>query len=303
MTNKEACPLQAEGLPEGIYFGLPFEQYINDPAIGRSEIVALNTSPLEYWLTSWMNPKRKPFRETSAMKAGTAMHTLLLEPDAFFDRYFVMPGGEWQDGKVMIKQTDYETLLAQRAIIQSIPEINQLFQYGYPEVSMFWRDPHTGLMVKCRHDYLKEFGSVDYKTTERILTPWTFGTMVSNHGYHVQNALYIEGTHTCRRRLRDKTIKYYGKPNLQWLRDFVKFDHEVKEELFVFVLQKRLEPYPVAVFDLDIEILGAGFSMLRAGLDTYLNHLEQYGTKMWMSTKKANWSSLTYRDVPGRLFK
>lgn len=79
-------------LQNGIYFGLPFKDYLADPALSVSGIKQLLVSPLTYWVNSPMNPNREEPKPTPAMEFGSALHKLILEgQQAFSKAYAVMP--------------------------------------------------------------------------------------------------------------------------------------------------------------------------------------------------------------------
>lgn len=82
--------IEADHAP-GIYFGMPEDEYRADPSLSASGIKRLLVSPLDYWVTSWMNPEYVE-RETPAKKLGKAYHKLILEGREAFERaYAVMP--------------------------------------------------------------------------------------------------------------------------------------------------------------------------------------------------------------------
>lgn len=81
-------------LPNGIYFGLPEDQYHAIPRLSASGIKTLRTSALQYWYET-LAPDREPEKETPAKKLGRAYHKLLLEGrEAFEAAYAVAPKRE-----------------------------------------------------------------------------------------------------------------------------------------------------------------------------------------------------------------
>ena len=78
-------------IPYGVYFNLPFDEYLADPALSQSGIKRLLVSPLTYWADSSMNPDRDS-GETPAKALGSALHKRILEGVARFDaEYDVAP--------------------------------------------------------------------------------------------------------------------------------------------------------------------------------------------------------------------
>lgn len=72
---------------DGIYFGLPFEDYKAEPRLSSSLVLPLLRSPTDFWARSWMNPE-PPDEETDAKDLGTAYHVRVVEgKEAFLDMY------------------------------------------------------------------------------------------------------------------------------------------------------------------------------------------------------------------------
>lgn len=76
---------------DGIYFGLPEEDYHAQPRLSNSGIKHLLCSPTDFWVRSWMNPDREMDEDDSAARqAGNAYHARILEgKDAFYSRYYI----------------------------------------------------------------------------------------------------------------------------------------------------------------------------------------------------------------------
>jgi len=71
----------------GIYFDLSEEEYHKIPALSASGIKQLNISGLDFWMSSWMNPRRKP-KETEFLTIGTAYDTRIISGrQAFAAKY------------------------------------------------------------------------------------------------------------------------------------------------------------------------------------------------------------------------
>jgi hypothetical protein len=86
MTN-EVTDIYAPGL----YFGLPFDEYLADPALDFTGMKRLLISPLTYWVNSRMNPDFEDC-PTEAMVTGKAFHARILEgAETFAQHYAVLP--------------------------------------------------------------------------------------------------------------------------------------------------------------------------------------------------------------------
>jgi hypothetical protein len=80
-------------LSNGIYFGIPFEEYEKIERLSKTRIKQLLVSPADFWADSWLNPKplkltpEQERRKHMARVLGNAYHCARLEPGEFHDRY------------------------------------------------------------------------------------------------------------------------------------------------------------------------------------------------------------------------
>ena len=82
-------------LPDGLYLNLPMRLYRDDPALGGSDLGAILTNPVQWHARernqAWRELNPPTTEESAATRFGTALHTMLLEPDEFDARYFEDP--------------------------------------------------------------------------------------------------------------------------------------------------------------------------------------------------------------------
>lgn len=72
----------------GIYFNLPFEDYLSIPALSNSGIKDFLVSEYYYWFNSYMNPDRPDQESSKHNIEGSAYHCMILEgKEAFLKRY------------------------------------------------------------------------------------------------------------------------------------------------------------------------------------------------------------------------
>ncbi len=88
----------------GIYFGLPEQEYHDDPSVSTSAIKKLIEGCEQYWHESWMNPYRPPREQKNCLARGTLWHCRILEPENFDKKYIEAPALE------DLIQEDYEVL-------------------------------------------------------------------------------------------------------------------------------------------------------------------------------------------------
>lgn len=81
MTQKQYAP--------GIYFGMPFEEYVKVPAMNASRLKLELVSPMDSWARSTKNPVFEEIDdETKAKNEGRVYHKLILEGREEFDKAY-----------------------------------------------------------------------------------------------------------------------------------------------------------------------------------------------------------------------
>lgn len=72
---------------EGIYLDMPFNEYLAIAALSHSGMKDMRISQLEFW-HNHVNPNRVAKASTKEQEFGTAVHSLLLEPEQHVERYY-----------------------------------------------------------------------------------------------------------------------------------------------------------------------------------------------------------------------
>ena len=144
---------------------------------------------------------------SKAQQVGTLAHALILEGNAdFVTAPATYPiddpnGKKWNRNAQYCKdweaiQTDTvvssiqaNTLGAAQAAIKSHPLTSKLFSEGKPEVSLYATCPRTGLLLRCRIDWLKRDSIVDLKTASDASTGG-FRRAMATYQYQNQAAFY-----------------------------------------------------------------------------------------------------------------
>lgn len=192
----------------GIYAGISNDAYHGGPGISKSGLDLIARSPLHYW-SRYLDPARTPTEPTPAMRLGTAIHTAVLEPAEFARRHHVAPvcDRRTKDGKAaweaatmaaeaagaeLISAADAQVCTAIADIVRSHPTARKLFTTGQSEMSCYWTDAETGLLCKCRPDWLNLPFIVDLKSTEDASADG-FQRSAWNWRYWVQAAWYMDG--------------------------------------------------------------------------------------------------------------
>ena len=171
-------------------------RYEDIDAINWSSLKWMRTSPLQY---KWN--REHPTEPTAAMQLGTAIHTLVLEPDEFESEFVVWPrprrGNEWkafQDehaGKIILTETEATRARGAASSVRSHLIASKHLQTGAREKVITWTDPDTGLPCKGRADLVNGH-LVELKSSTDI-QPYRFGNVAARLGYHCQLAFYEDG--------------------------------------------------------------------------------------------------------------
>lgn len=195
---------------EGVIHGLSIEAYHGDKAaVSKSGLDDVARSPFHYWSTH-LDPTRPPEapRTSDADMAGALLHCALLEPDEFGRRYAIGPDvsratKEWKSfvadnpGREHIKPGQHAAAMRQADALRALPEVRDALRRGHAEVSAYWRDPQTGVLCRCRPDWVTPVGEgqvilFDAKTYSNA-SPAEFARQIARMAYHRQAAMYTDG--------------------------------------------------------------------------------------------------------------
>lgn len=239
--------------------GMSNDAYHANEAISASGLKLIGRSPLHYW-AAYIDPNRAPREETPALRLGTAIHTAVLEPMRFAAEYAVAPkvdrrtkeGKEtWAAfeaecaaaGKNVISDGEFATCMAISERLNRHPAASVLFRSGIAETSMFWVDPETEVVCKCRPDWLiKGVACVDVKSTQDA-SAVAFARSVWNYEYHMAAAWYLDGMKIC-----------LG---------------EQAPSAFIFAAFEKEAPHAVAFYNADAEMIELGRREYRRRLKIY----------------------------------
>lgn len=256
----------------GAFKNIANSAYHGGNGISKSGLDLIGKSPLHYW-AAYLDPDRPERVETPAMELGTAIHSAVLEPDKFATDYVVLPADAprkptavqrnakkpsddtvaaimWWDAfneehkdRRIIDADDYESIVAIQRNVRNHPAARVLLDGGEAELSMFWEDSETGVLCKCRPDFMnyKQNVIVDVKSTEDA-SPAAFMRSVVNYGYHVQAAWYLDG---------------------------VKAATGTAPKAFIFAAFEKSRPHATAFYYADPEMIEIGRKLYRERLAVY----------------------------------
>lgn len=218
--------IPTEDMRLGLYPGMSNEDYHRSPGISCSGMHEFRRKPSRYW-SLYLNPERPPRKEKAGQLEGTLCHCAALEPDEFDFRYVVTPEGaparptersrkakkpsadtqyalEWWDAfeemnpkRRVITQEQYDRAWHQADSIRKLPDVAAAFAAGAPEVAAFWRDPQTGVLCRCKPDWVQKCGGrsvvlFDVKTYDNVEDE-AFAAQISRKYYDWQDAMYSDG--------------------------------------------------------------------------------------------------------------
>jgi len=234
-----------------------FEMIDDMPASEYHKIEALSASGAKSLLRSPAHfvASKETFREpTPAMRLGTAVHTLILEPHKFEEEIAVMPKfdkrttvgkkaiEEWESentGKCIIDAFQYERAKQIAESVREHPFFVERMDNGIAETTLLWEQ--YGVQCKARLDYRKGNTIFDIKTCQDA-SPEGFAKQIANFQYHIQAAHYSMGW----RRVSGERL-----------------------ERFVFVAVESDFPHMVGIYTLDRNSLTAGQMMMERAAKAY----------------------------------
>ena len=266
-------------ITEGL-FTIPDAEYHSGRGISNSALNNLSKSPAHY-----KHALENPTEATPAMKFGSLVHTVILEPKLVDEQYAVAPNvdkrtkagkatyaefTEKAEGKTVVSQDDMDNALAMAESIAAHPLANQLItQKGVNERAIYSVDKDTGLLKRGKLDRLCEDTNsiIDLKTTTDG-SPAGFTKSIFNYGYHRQASYYLDMA-------REQSFNV---------------------DRFLFVVVEKTPPFAVSVFEVDGYSLALGRKQYQENLKTLAKCLEEdhfpsYSDEIIM-TETPNWASV-----------
>ena len=233
-------------------------EYHASEGISKSGLDLIAQSPAHYYARK-LDPNRPPEDpQTIAQQNGEIAHCAILEPLEFGKRFHVGPDAarstkQWKEfvdslpsDAAAIKPDQSMAAWKQSASVRLIDDLRRGFSVGHAEVSAYWIDEETGILCKCRPDFVHDCGEagvilIDVKTCGNA-SPGEFSRMIAKHRYHVQDAYYSEGF-----------AQASGRRVLG----------------FVFAAVEMSYPYAASAIQLDAESREQGRADFRRDLNTY----------------------------------
>ncbi|EBC3874694.1 exonuclease VIII [Salmonella enterica] len=196
-----------DDIQPSIYYDIPNEAYHAGPGVSKSQLDDIADTPAIYL---WRKNAPVDTEKTKTLDTGTAFHCRILEPEEFSKRFIIAPefnrrtsAGKEEEktfleecartGRTVLTAEEGRKIELMYQSVMALPLGQWLVESaGYAESSVYWEDPETGILCRCRPDkIIPEFHWImDVKTTADIQR---FRTAYYDYRYHVQDAFYSDG--------------------------------------------------------------------------------------------------------------
>lgn len=230
-------------------FDLTNTEYHASEGLSRSKLWTFKQLPSKFWYEYISGEYVRP-TDSDAFVLGDLVHTMVLEPHLFDERYALMPN---IDRRTKQGKIDYEDFLLQSAgkacvkpdvlsmgtamarSLNNNTTVCDLLCDAKMEKSIYWKHEATGLICKARPDVIQGRIVSDLKTTQDAGFR-SFQQSAYKYGYFLQSAMVYEA------------LKSIGEP----------FHN------FVFICVEKTAPHAVGLYMLDDEALQFGIDMFHS---------------------------------------
>lgn len=212
-------------LPEGVHEQVAPEIYHRQPSYSRGDLVPRRGT--KEWTPAamrWAKDHPEENKRTPDKDFGSALHTLMLEPDQFEARHVVNTkfkdfktndAKNWRDsiyekgGTILWpEERDALTQMVQNA--REHPLFSRIFRSPNTrrELTMVARDPATGVRIRCRLDILPPGNVIPDIKTCRDASAEGFGKQVWDEQYGFQAAHYLKVHNLLHEKKRDEFLYF-----------------------------------------------------------------------------------------------
>ena len=166
--------------------------------------------PRKYWKYYLAPPEyRESFEPSKAQREGDAVHCLVLEPDQWDCRYYVVnvksrvtkafkQAAINHPDKVLLTLTEYEHIRRMADSLLGDKTIRRYLELpGQPETSFYWNHNESGISLKCRPDRITDKFCLDIKTTKDI-GKRAFARDADQYKYFLSAAMTLDGVEAVR---------------------------------------------------------------------------------------------------------
>ncbi|ENS4517342.1 PD-(D/E)XK nuclease-like domain-containing protein, partial [Salmonella enterica] len=156
-----------DDIQPGIYYNIPNEAYHAGPGVSKSQLDDIADTPAIYL---WRKNAPVDTEKTKSLDTGTAFHCRVLEPEEFSKRFIIAPefnrrtsAGKEEEktfleecartGRTVLTAEEGRKIELMYQSVMALPLGQWLVESaGYAESSVYWEDPETGILCRCRPD-------------------------------------------------------------------------------------------------------------------------------------------------------
>ena len=227
------------------YADLPMEYYHDiRTGLSKSALCKLIRSPYHFYRT-YLAPDAEPQKSTAATMLGSAVHTLILEPQKWDEEYHVadVASRNAKAYKEAVVNHPEKTILVREESEQAHRMADAVWSHklarhylelpGKSEQSFFWKDRITGVPVKARPDRITDDSSIilDPKTCRSAQHDF-FRADADKLLYFLSAGMTLHGVHTVRRK-RPEAYIFLCIENEKTKHPAVALYHATEEEIIL----------------------------------------------------------------------
>ncbi|EEA0778792.1 exonuclease VIII, partial [Salmonella enterica] len=156
-----------DDIQPGIYYDIPNEAYHAGPGVSKSQLDDIADTPAIYL---WRKNAPVDTEKTKSLDTGTAFHCRVLEPEEFSKRFIIAPefnrrtsAGKEEEktfleecartGRTVLTAEEGRKIELMYQSVMALPLGQWLVESaGYAESSVYWEDPETEILCRCRPD-------------------------------------------------------------------------------------------------------------------------------------------------------
>lgn len=161
----------------GIYFNMPFEDYLDIPCLQSSSLKRLLISPTDFWCNSWLYPFGQDFEtEKKHYKDGTAYHMRILEgKKKFYETYAPEFEDDLEDKSVIRSSEDLKQALRDAGLAVTFPRKSVGVERLLAE------KPDAKILENLQAAHKKKYGDKIYLSARDIRYIELSAAMIENH--------------------------------------------------------------------------------------------------------------------------
>lgn len=242
-----------------------------------------------------------------AVKADWVAQLLELDPDAVIFDAIDAEYRAGHAGKTFLTFDQVEEIERAALMIEKDPTLKDAFSNGFPEVTLIWHCPVTGVPMKARCDYLKLRVIPDLKTVanqrERSIEN-AIRFEIATYRYNMQPCVYFEGAEEVRREIRERGASaiainpFYSAEEREKMQRFaMRWAQQKEPDEWLWVFQQKGDaPITRGVWFPRGSLKMMSDEIIRDAKRTFRTFSEELGTEAWVDIKPPY--TIADEDVP-----